>query len=71
MNSEESLDNLENSVPFTEPQGSLPSSQEPASGPYLGQNKYSPVSIPVSSRSSFISSHLHLGFPTGLCLSDL
>jgi hypothetical protein len=49
-----------------EPQGSLPCSQEPSSGPYpeLDQSVHTPH--PISLRSILIlSSHLHLGLPSG------
>jgi hypothetical protein len=53
---------------FMEPEGSLPCSQKPSTGPYSGPDESSPYHRNLSlSRSILIlSTHLHLGLPSGL-----
>ena len=53
-----------------EPDGSLPHSQVPATCPYPEPSRSSPCPYPTAWRSILIlSSHLHLGLPSGLFLS--
>ena len=52
---------------FTEPEVSLPHSQQPTTCPYLEQDRLSPCPHPTSLRCILILiSHLRLGFPSGL-----
>jgi hypothetical protein len=52
-----------------EPEGSLPCSQEPSTGPYPEPDQSNPA---ISLRSILIlSTHLRLGFPSGLLPSAL
>jgi hypothetical protein len=55
---------------FMEPEGSLPCSQEPSTGPYPEPDQSNPYH-PISLRSILIiSTHLRLGLPSGLFPSD-
>jgi hypothetical protein len=50
-----------------QPEGSLPRSQEPSTGPYPEPDRSSPYHPILSLRSILISStHLRLGLPSGL-----
>jgi hypothetical protein len=53
---------------FIEPEGSLPCSQQPSTGPYPESDQSSPIPPhPMSLRSILIlSTHLRLGLPSGL-----
>jgi hypothetical protein len=52
---------------FMEPEGSLPSSEEPSTGPYPETNKSNPQHASYLSKPILIlSTHLRLGLPSGL-----
>jgi hypothetical protein len=55
-----------------EPEGSLPCSQEPSTGPYSESDQSNPYEPILSLRSILIlSTHLRLGFPNGLFPSGI
>jgi hypothetical protein len=55
---------------FMEPKGSLPCSQQPATGPYPEPDAFSPHVPTLFSLWSTLSSRLRLGFPSGLLPGD-
>jgi hypothetical protein len=71
LRSRQLLCHTRNYHPFMDSEVSLPCSWLPYPGLYLEPNESSPHPRPISLRSSLIlSSHMHLGFPSGFFPSD-
>jgi hypothetical protein len=67
LRSHQLYSNSRTSQHFMEPEGSLPCSQEPSTGPYPQPDQSSLYHPILSLRSILIlSTHLHLGLPSGL-----